>query len=290
MEKASSVLLSLALHAQILFMIIFWPAQTKINLETESYQVSLVFDEVPVESLGARPTPIQAPTPAPTPAKPAPTPPAPAQQSPAPAPTPAPVPVPAPTPTVPPVPVPAEPKPLPPQEVITPTEPKIEEKPEPEAEPIAEPTPEPVAETVAEPVPTPTPVPTPAPKPAPSAAMSALADLEKLVAESAATSGSAGTSGNRAGSGGIYDVYVGNVMQVVRGAWSIPTYSRENLVARVRVQLDAEGKILNTTIEKASGRDDFDASALNALQRLGTLPAPPNADLRNIVLVFNSAQ
>ncbi len=118
-----------------------------------------------------------------------------------------------------------------------------------------------------------------------SAASSLLADLAKQKG----IGGGAG-EGSGAGGGGIYDVYVGQVMLIVQQSWSIPIYSREVYSASIKVLLDVHGKIVNTEVLRSSGRADFDASALNALSRLGSLPPPPNKELQELELEFSSAQ
>ncbi len=314
MDRASSFLLSLSLHALIVFMILFWPAPTLLDLDNEVYQVSLVVGDMGGEGLasavlGARPNEVQdAPDDTSLPSLPD------AEQL-----------------------IPDEPieqaiapledidavevlnpelEELPERESIVPEpellpEPKPEPQPEPEPEPIPEPEPEP--EPIPEPEPTPEPEPEPEPQPAPEpepepapepstsstggsssnsgAASSALAALQSLVDSSSPGGvGGGGGTGSGPGGGGIYDVYMAQVMLVVQSAWSMPIYSREQLSAQVAVELDANGKILDTRIARSSGRADFDASAMNTLIRLGALPAPPNADLTSIVINFNSGQ
>ncbi len=118
-----------------------------------------------------------------------------------------------------------------------------------------------------------------------SAASSLLAELGKQVG----IGGGAG-DGTGAGGGGIYDVYTGQVMLIVQQEWSFPIYSRDIYKAIIKVWLDIHGKIINTEVLTSSGRADFDASALNALARLGSLPAPPNKELQELELVFDSEQ
>ncbi len=326
MEKSSSFLLSLALHGMIVFLILFWPAATVLDLDREVYQVSLVVGDMGGEGLasavlGARPDQIADKV---NPALEAGTQPeAPTQEELAPEELPEPVAPPQDIETPKETPVQAEdlpqpesipptPQPLPeiPTEALIPQipkedEPKIEEEPKPKPKPEPRPEPEPKPEPRPEPKPEPRPEPKPekpktnppktnssstsqSKKPNQSAASSALADLQRELG-SGGVGGGAGT-GKGPGGGGIYDVYMAQVMLVVQSEWSMPTYSRENYSTQVAVKLDKNGKIIDSSIVKSSGRADFDASAMNALLRLGSLPAPPNANLQDIVLVFNSAQ
>ncbi len=235
MEKSSSLIYSASLHFLLLFIILFWPVNTVLDLEANSYQVSLVVGKVgqsvPVGRT-ARPQPIPQKTEIPKPES---------QTKP-------------------------EAKPVEiAKEDSKPVEqekPKLEEQIEPPASPES------------------------------SAALSALAELEQMLQADANADGGSETGledAENAG-GGVYDVYISQVMLVVRNAWSMPIYNRENYIAQIYVELDMAGNIIDMYVEKSSGRGDFDASALNALDRLKKLPAPPSPDLQSLVLVFNSDQ
>lgn len=119
----------------------------------------------------------------------------------------------------------------------------------------------------------------------------ALAEAERKVRQSGGgAGGGGGGEGSGPGGGGIYDVYAGMVILAVRPNWSMPTYSRDVLIAQVRVRLDMEGNVLSAGIERSSGRADFDASAVNAVLRTKTLPAPPTPEQQEIVIGFNSLE
>ncbi len=143
------------------------------------------------------------------------------------------------------------------------------------------------------------------PKPAPSkktaspngsAAAHALADLRKQSGGSAASraladlekQGGGGGMGDGPGGGGLYDVYVGQVMLLVQSYWSLPTYSRENLVVQVRIVQDASGRIQDCRIVRSSGRNDVDASAVNAVLRAKQLPPPPTPAQQELIITFNT--
>ncbi len=273
MQKTSSFsfLISMLLHGIIVFAIVSYPATRMVDLKKrESYQVSLVVGTpksgAPVSKvIGPQPKPEVKPTPPPKTE----------------------------TPKTPPK---AEVKPVvqeAPKAVAVPA--KVvkapEAKPAPKPAPVAKPAPEPpkeVAKATPAPEKKPAPVAKPAPEPPKSAVFSALADLEALSKEETANSGN-GTSDGDGGSA-LKDVYIAQIMLIVQEEWSFPTYSRENYITQVLVQLDANGTILDRRIETSSGRADFDASAINALDRLVRLPEPPNRELQILTLVFNSAQ
>jgi colicin import membrane protein len=123
-----------------------------------------------------------------------------------------------------------------------------------------------------------------------SAAASALKDLARELGGKTGVGGGGG-QGDGPGGGGIYDVYAGLVIEAVRPNWSIPVMSRSNMVVQVRIELDRNGKVLDCTIERSSGRPDFDASAVNAVQRTsekGMFPKPPTRAQQDILITFNS--
>ena len=102
--------------------------------------------------------------------------------------------------------------------------------------------------------------------------------------------GGGGTSDSNGGGGGLHDIYAGLVMMSVRPNWSIPTYSRDNLVVLVHVRIDKDGNVLSCVVERSSGRSDFDASAVNAVIRTKILPPPPTPAQQDMIIVFNSLE
>lgn len=169
------------------------------------------------------------------------------------------------------------------------SKPKVEPKPKAEAEPKVESKPKAEPEPKVEPKPKPEITEKENPPPKKTAAQSALEDLlkENNTATSSALAELKNQSTANAG-GGIRDVYMTQIMYAVKKEWSFPSFSREKYHAVIDVKLDPTGKILDIKIDKSSGRADFDASAVNALTRMGSLPPPPNADLQNILISFNS--
>lgn len=119
-----------------------------------------------------------------------------------------------------------------------------------------------------------------------SSVSNALAGFKKQ----AAIIGGGGGSNEGLGGGGLHDVYAGLVMMAVRPNWSIPTYSRENLIALVHVRIDPKGNVISCVIERSSGRADFDASAVNAVIRTKILPVPPTPAQQAMIIVFNSLE
>ncbi len=344
--RIESIIFSLLLHGSVLALMLFWPGEPPVDLQRQSYQVSLVMgapggEELPSPVLGARPEktsdsqpergaalPDMQPDATPElPALPE-TPPAPDAQPNLPVPveipdrTPAAVPV-APEPEAPKPEKEPEPKEIPPEKIPeaaasekeepkkeTPKEePKKEskkeepKKEEPKEEPKKE-TPKPAAPPKEQKKPD---------KPRRSALDDALADVRRETRSSSGTSSSSSSSASRAleelaretgsggvgggggsgtgpGGGGIYDVYVAQVILAVQPNWSMPTYSRENLMVGVRIKLAPDGKVLDCRIEQSSGRPDFDASAINAVLRTKNLPPPPTPAQQDLLISFNAQQ
>ncbi len=74
--------------------------------------------------------------------------------------------------------------------------------------------------------------------------------------------------------------YVRSVRQAVLAAWEPPAkFARKHpgLVARVLVQVDANGGITEVAMVRSSGEPKFDKAVLKALAALPGVPAPPPA-------------
>ncbi|HAS89215.1 MAG TPA: cell envelope biogenesis protein TolA [Desulfovibrio sp.] len=111
-----------------------------------------------------------------------------------------------------------------------------------------------------------------------------IASLTKS-AEATAVSGSAeGT----AGASGLVQVYASIVKAEVRKNWRYPVFGqKQNLMARVQIQLKSSGEISSIKLLDSSGNVDFDDSVLTALRDTEVLPKPPGTSIRNIVVNFN---
>ena len=78
-------------------------------------------------------------------------------------------------------------------------------------------------------------------------------------------------------------------MLAVRPNWGFASAGRLNLHCVINVKVDAQGKVLQTTVTRGSGNAQFDASAVNAIIRTsqsGQFPPPPSADYSDLDLVF----
>ncbi|WP_294446046.1 cell envelope integrity protein TolA [uncultured Mailhella sp.] len=291
--RISSLFISILLHLAVLAFILYVPLRPPLDITRPVYQVSLVMgapggEKLPSPVLGARP-PITGKQVASTEAAAQP------KAEPAPAPKPEEAPAPAATPESKPEPKP-EPRPEPKNDPVQiPQQPKPEKKPEPKPEKNTQSKAQnkkqnsgkdALADALAD-----------VRKQARSnstgkgggtSASRALADLEKQVGRTGV--GGGGGEGDGPGGGGIYDVYVAQVILAVQPNWSMPTYSRNNMVVQVRIKLDKQGNVLDCHIERSSGRPEFDASAVNAIIRTKTLPPPPTPAQQDLVISFNSLQ
>ena len=102
----------------------------------------------------------------------------------------------------------------------------------------------------------------------------------------------AGEGAGYGGGVGIDATYTTVITAIIRKNWTFPGMAdRSNLMAVVRVTLSPTGEVTNARIEKSSGRADFDASVLAAVQRSnGQLPPPPNPSLQDLQLNFHEAE
>ena len=122
----------------------------------------------------------------------------------------------------------------------------------------------------------------------------AISTLRNSESRDALSGGGEGT-GEGAGYGGgvgIDATYTTVITAIIKKNWTFPGMAdRSNLMAVVRVVLSPLGEVTNASIEKSSGRSDFDASVLAAVQRSnGQLPPPPNPSLQDLRLNFHEAE
>ncbi len=110
-----------------------------------------------------------------------------------------------------------------------------------------------------------------------------LAELKKEVGGGTAAGSSAGSVGASTGQ----MVYAQDVVARIKPNWRYPLAgTNQNLSAVVELKLTAEGTINSYRLVKSSGRADFDASVLKAVDETERLSAPP-ASLHTIQITFN---
>jgi len=96
----------------------------------------------------------------------------------------------------------------------------------------------------------------------------------------------AGSSGR--GAYHIGELYGRIVEQKVKESWRYPQMGQgSNLSAEVRIQVDSSGEITQFSLQRRSGRSDFDNSVLRAVEETGKLPPPPSREIRTITITFN---
>ena len=295
---------SLLLHGLALLAVIFWPASRSVRLDQPTLQISMTLgdpggDMLPSPVLGHQ----TAPEPSEAVAKPAP--PAP-EAAPVPVPEAVPAPEQQPKPEAPARPAPPQPEAVPIPQKPEPEKPKEEPKPKAPEKPKEQPKPREPEKPREKPAPKETPKKndkpkTPKPEDALKAALAdarnktkstgskspvsgALNDLKRTAGEQ----GGGGGSGAGPGGGGLYDVYMGQVITAIRPNWAMAIYSRQNLVVDIWIKISPAGEILDSRVERSSGRAEFDGSALNAVRRTRQLPPPPTADQQELIVSFNS--
>ena len=219
------------------------------------------------------------------------------------APVAAPAPPPKPTEAV--IPIPPEPEPAPPPRPSAEPEEIVPPKPAPTPTPkvAATPTPKPEPKPTATPRPKPTPAiarkPTPKPAPRPQVAkVESSKPTPKETSHNASTSTASASppsapaahAGNVAGanpgpgapnggvSGAEVQTYYGIVGSRFKSVWDNPltTISTgQELVARVRLRINADGTILSATLVRSTGNQEVDSSIEKAFPRFQKVPPPP---------------
>jgi len=174
--------------------------------------------------------------------------------------------------------------PPPPEEQVV-RIPEPDSKPEPrrEPDPVPEPDPEPEPEPDPKPDPEPDPEPEAKPDPGPTPEeirQQALAAIQREVEESRRDRPAREHAG-------VVDIYRAIAAEHIKRNWRYPRMGRDdNLVVRVQVEIDAGGRILDYRIVQSSGREEFDHSALRAIEDTARLPDPPPR-VSTLVIDFN---
>ena len=100
--------------------------------------------------------------------------------------------------------------------------------------------------------------------------------LQNIILEGNKVSKGSSTTGESiAEANQAFVAYVQSLPDKVRPNWTLPSYLKDSdLRCRVRIFLDANGKIIRTQIFESSGDTEFDAKALEALKKSSPLPRP----------------
>ena len=118
----------------------------------------------------------------------------------------------------------------------------------------------------------------PPPKPQPTELEKALADLSP---QDVAPADQSAANVSEA-------LYAQDVIARVRPNWRYPAAaSGLGLMAQVRITLDKNGVIRDTELVASSGRHDYDASVLRAIQKTEALSPPPASIGQTVTINFN---
>jgi colicin import membrane protein len=102
--------------------------------------------------------------------------------------------------------------------------------------------------------------------------------------------GSAGDGRGEGEGGGGAGGYAQQAVAVIRPNWRFPRISSIDMVATVELTVAPSGKILAARLVQTSGRADYDASVLRAIQDTETLPPLPAGIGPKIVITFHSLE
>lgn len=116
----------------------------------------------------------------------------------------------------------------------------------------------------------------------------AVADDLASLTKSAKATAVTGSADGSTGASGLVQVYASIVKEAVRKNWRYPVFGqKQNLMARVQIQLKSSGEISSIKLLDSSGNVDFDDSVMTALRDTEVLPKPPGTSIRNIIVNFN---
>lgn len=89
-------------------------------------------------------------------------------------------------------------------------------------------------------------------------------------------------------SGSLADYYGTQVKDAIRPNWRFPRVSATILMATVELRVNQSGEILSARIINGSGRHDYDASVMRAIEETKRLPRLPETLSATLVINFNS--
>lgn len=128
------------------------------------------------------------------------------------------------------------------------------------------------------------------------AVASELAELRKGAGGNIFTTGGTGPGGAGGGKGsgaggtgsGLMSVYGAIVEQAIKKNWRYPVFGQDKNVAVVlEIKIDPKGAISSARVLTASGKPDFDDSAMRAVTQTEKLPPPPTRTVDTLRITFN---
>jgi len=110
------------------------------------------------------------------------------------------------------------------------------------------------------------------------------AKIQKLVAAGNKISGgSALVNGSGEAAQGEYAQYLGAMPEAVKPYWKLPSYlASQELQARVRVFLRADGGLIKAELYESSGNSEYDQRAMEAVRRAKFSPMPKGYSDRGV--------
>lgn len=122
----------------------------------------------------------------------------------------------------------------------------------------------------------------------------ALASVERDVSGQGKGTAGDGTAEDGPGegdsTGSLADWYAGQVQKAIRENWRFPRFSNVVLATTVELRLSRGGEILSSRIINGSGRVDFDASILRAIEDTKILPPVPEDVGDTVVATFYNTE
>lgn len=107
-------------------------------------------------------------------------------------------------------------------------------------------------------------------------------------------SGAGGGGGPEGSTGtgiGSIAAYGRVVEQLIKANWRFPSATAQSpLVTQIEIRVAVDGSISGFRVLGTSGRPDYDASAVKAIQETRQLPPPPSPDLSVLIINFNNQE
>lgn len=120
----------------------------------------------------------------------------------------------------------------------------------------------------------------------------ALADLGREVSGRGTSGDGTAEDGEGEGesSGSLEDYYASQVIKVIRQNWRFPRLSNVVLATTVELRVNKGGEILGSRMVNGSGRSDFDASVMRAIEDTRKLPELPETLPTTFMITFYNTE
>jgi colicin import membrane protein len=120
----------------------------------------------------------------------------------------------------------------------------------------------------------------------------ALADLGREVSGRGTSGDGTAEDGEGEGesSGSLEDYYASQVIKVIRQNWRFPRLSNVVLATTVELRVNQGGEIIGSRMVNGSGRSDFDASVMRAIEDTKQLPKLPETLPTTFMITFYNTE